>query len=123
MIHYIDELVYREKYKIIVGYRDKDAGGGGSKADNTNVSSLLTSLRPSTKNSDVRVEPNERSHQLPTLRGKQLTLDEVQLLKDNKDLKNLLIACDLIIANYQKNQDRKFYHISIMKTVKTYEPG
>ena len=122
MIHYIDELIYREKYKIIVGHREKYAGGG-SKANNTNASSLLTSLRPSTKNSDVRVEPNERGHQLPTLRGKQLTPDEVQLLKDNKDLKNLLIACDLIIANYHKNQDRKFYHISIMKTVKTYEPG
>jgi len=99
---------------------------GGSKANNTNASSLLTSLRPSTKNSDVRVEPNERGHQLPTLRGKQLTPDEVQLLKDNKDLKNLLIACDHIITNYHthkhsshKNQDRKFYHISIMKTVKT----
>ena len=122
MIHYIDELIYREKYKIIVGYRDKSAAGGGSKANNTNTSSLLTSLRPST-NSDVRVESNERGRQLPTLRGKQLTPDEVQLLKDNKDLKNLLIACDLIIANYHKNQDRKFYHISIMKTVKTYEPG
>ena len=115
--------MYREKYKIIVGHREKNAAGGGSKANNTNASSLLTSLRPSTKNSDVRVEPNERGHQLPTLRGKQLTPDEVQLLKDNKDLKNLLIACDLIITNYHKNQDRKFYHISIMKTVKTYEPG
>ena len=123
MIHYIDELIYREKYKIIVGHREKYAAAGGSKANNTNASSLLTSLRPSTKNSDVRVEPNERGHQLPTLRGKQLTPDEVQLLKDNKDLKNLLIACDLIITNYHKNQDRKFYHISIMKTVKTYEPG
>lgn len=123
MIYYIDELVYREKYKIIVGYREKCAIAGGSKANNTNASSLLTSLRPSTRNSDVRVESNERGHQLPTLRGKQLTPDEVQLLKDNKDLKNLLIACDLIITNYHKNQDRKFYHISIMKTVKTYEPG
>ena len=47
----------------------------------------------------------------------------MQLLKDNKDLKSLLISCDHIITNFQKNQDRKFYHISIMRTVKTYEPG
>ena len=66
-----------------MGHREKYAAGGASKANNTNASSLLTSLRPSTKNSDVRVEPNERGHQLPTLRGKQLTPDEVQLLKDN----------------------------------------